>query len=574
MDSDYKLFDSKEQEKESEKNKKKKDHSSGYYKFVNQFRNHLKKIENDFSGEEITQLPNHFNLINKYENEFEEQRENCLNCYSALKEQISLIEKVVPNFDVNIFNTFFQNFEEYYSFFTKTQEMLRTFSQFNDDTQNLFYICKRKNFCVDALKEFVDKISVEYADKIEEYEALKEKFKNLTESYDKLYKIYQETKSNDLKQYENIENKELMIKILNEKIQDLTLENDRVKKKYYDCSHELELLSMALKVKYVLKSESDRYINELKFKMKKFETDNINFRQEIKHLQEENEKLAKENEYLEEQIYSQLNNIKTSYDTNKNINLENVLEENEHKDELKEKEEEENSEGLDQFQTGNNLGDFLSDCEENETEEAKEENGQTKENNNNEQQNNDNINKKDTILSIEQNLNIDNIIEKKDNSKKVAFSNDIKADLKNSLRKSKSKNIKLRGIMKNLMHSGSVKIRYNKMNSNNINSAYNVMFQGRQFQFPSRIASKQNFDYFKQFFFLLFQAMKMNSDNISPFLEYDPQLLYAQCRSEHIPFHKYQKWLEKQIIRKAQIDDEKRFEDFGAITGIFCSSFL
>ena len=219
MDSDYKLFDPKE-EIESEKNKKKKDHSSGYYKFVNQFKHHLKKIENDFSGEEISQLPNHFNLINQYELEFEEQRQNCLNCYNALKEQISLIEKMVPNFDVNIFNTFFQSFEEYYSFFTKAKDILNIFSQFNDDTQNLYYICKRANFYVEALKEFVDKISVEYADKIEQYETLKEKFKNLNESYDKLYKIYQDTKGNDLKRFENIENKELMIKKLNDKIHD------------------------------------------------------------------------------------------------------------------------------------------------------------------------------------------------------------------------------------------------------------------------------------------------------------------------------------------------------------------
>ena len=168
MDSDYKLFDPKDQEKEDEKKKKKKEHSSGYYKFVNQFRNHLWKIENDFAGKEISLLPNHFNFINKFENEFEEQRESCLNCYAALKEQISIIEKVVPNFDPTIFNTFFQNFEEYYSFFTKSQEILRTFSEFNDETQNLFYILKRKNFYVDALKEFVEKISVEYAEKIEQ----------------------------------------------------------------------------------------------------------------------------------------------------------------------------------------------------------------------------------------------------------------------------------------------------------------------------------------------------------------------------------------------------------------------
>ena len=573
MDSDYKLFNPKE-ETENEKNKKKKDHSSGYYKFVNQFKHHLKKIENDFSGEEITQLPNHFNLINQYELEFEEQRQNCLNCYNALKEQTSLIEKMVPNFDVNIFNTFFQSFEEYYSFFTKAKDILNIFSQFNDDTQNLFYICKRANFYVEALKEFVDKISVEYADKIEQYEALKEKFKYLNESYDKLYKIYQETKGNDLKRFENIENKELMIKKLNDKIQDSTIENDRIKKKYYECSHDLELLNMALKVKYVLKSESDKYINELKFKMKKFETENITFRQDIKHLQEENEKLIQEKEYLEQQVYSQLNNIRTSYDDNNKINLENLIEENGDKENGGK--EEDNSESLDKFQEGNDLGELLGECEENETdkEPPKEENLQAKDNNIPPKENNDIIENLDKVLSDYENNNIDKSPGKNDASKKVTFTTDIKLDLKNSLRKSKSKNIRLRGKNKFSGLSGPINLRYNKLASRNINSAYDIMFKGKQFQFPSSIVSNKNIDYFKEFFFLLFQAMKMNSDDIGSFLEYDPQTLYEQCRKEHIPFHKYQKWLEKRLIKNEQIKNEKQYEDFATITGILCSSFL
>ena len=590
MDSDYKLFDPKEHEKEEEKKKKKKEHSSGYYKFVNQFKYHLKKIENDYTGEEITQLPNHFNLINKYENEFEEQRENCLNCYNALKEQISLIEKVVPNFDINIFNTFFQNFEEYYSFFQKSQEILRTFSEFNDDTQNMFYILKRKNFCVEALKDFVDKISEEYAEKVEQYEILSEKFKNLMESYDKLYKIYQETKSSDLKQYENIDNKELMIKKLNDKIYDLTIENDRIKKKYFECSHDLELLNLAVKVKYVLKTESEKIINELKFRMNKMETDNINFKQEIKNLKIENEKLAQENEYLEEQINNQLNNIRDSKSNKDSTHtLENLIEEENVEKENEEKEIEQSEETDNDLNTGNDLDDLLRDCEENETEEEQPiENGKTKENINEPNKNEPNLVSKDTlsnILEVKNNNDNINIIVNENNNKgnngnsaekyQKAVSFDIRNDLKNSLAKQKSKNIRLRGAKKNnLRQSGSVKIRLNQKPSNNINSAYNVMFQGKQFQFPSRVAGKKNFDYFKQFFFLLFQSMKMNSDKIGPFLGYDPETLYAQCRNEHIPFHKYQNWLEKKLIRREQIENEKKYEDFATITGIFCSSLI
>ena len=68
--------------------------------------------------------------------------------------------------------------------------------------------------------------------------------------------------------------------------------------------------------------------------------------------------------------------------------------------------------------------------------------------------------------------------------------------------------------------------------------------------------------------------MKMNSDKIVPFLGYDPETLYAQCRSEHVPFHKYQKWLEKEVLRRELIENEKKYEDFATITGIFCSSLI
>ena len=596
MDSDYKLFDPK-QEKEDEKKKKKNEHSSGYYKFVNQFKNHLKKIENDFEGEDITKLPNHFNLINKYENEFEEQRESCLNCYNALKEQISLIEKVVPNFDVNIFNSFFQNFEEYYSFFTKSQEILRTFSEFNDETQNLFYILKRKNFCVDALKEFADKISEEFADKVEQYDILKEKFKNLMESYDKLYKLYQETKSNDLNQYENIDNKELMIKKLTEKIQDLNIENDRIRQKYTECSNDLELLNLAVKVKYIQKSECEKILNEFKFKMKKLETDNSNFKQTINKLTIENEKLIQEKDSLEQQINAQLNNYH-SYNNKGHINLDSLLDENEEKEEKEDKEENgekeiENSEDIASFQ-GNDLGDLISDCEEHETEEEQvKENGQTDININKEPQKiEENLNSKisfaskpskDTLITINENedinknLNINNInnTNNKGEDMKKTVSFNLKNDLKKPLlKKSNSKNIRLRATKKGIFkHSGSVRIR-EKVSTGNINSAYNVMFQGKQFQLTSSIAAKKNFDYFKQFFFLLFQSMKMNSEKIGPFLGFDPEVLYTQCRNEHIPFHKYQSWLEKQLFMREQMENEKKYEDFATITGIFCSSFI
>ena len=560
MDSDYHLLESKELDKEPKKEKK--EHSSAYYRFINQFKNHLKKIENNFSGDDIHQLTNHFNFINKCENDIEEQRENCLNCYKALKEQISLIEKYIPNFDINIFNTFFQTFEEYYSFFMKTKEILETFSKYNDETQNLYYICQRKNFCIDALKEYVDKISEEYADKIEQYEILNRKFKELNESYEKLYKIYNENKNSDII-YENIDNEKLMISKLNQKIHDLTIENDRINKKYLECSRELERINMHLKFNYILKNESEKKINEYKFKMEHFENESIRMKEELKSIRLENEKLIEQKDHFENKINLDLNNI-NCYGSNNIIKEENNSENiNSLIDENKNEEEEE-------LESGKDLQNLLMNCEEYESEEPEQKEEKLEENekiNVNNVNNNINEEKKISIS-----INIDNEKESKletiENKENQNINNK-----DNDYQYKKSKSIRFLTKEPNMKKS----IKLNKLKSkksDEINSAYNLMFKGRQFQYSTRIAVKDNRDYFKQFFFLLFQSMKMNSDNIGNFLGYSPENLYNECRKEHIPFHKYQKWIEKKLLKKESLENSKKYEDFKTITGIFCSSLI
>ena len=545
MDSDYHLLGTKDLDKE-EKKENKKEHETAYYRFVNRFKNHLKKIENNFSGDDINPLKNHFNFINKCENELEEQRENCLNCYKALKEQITLIEKYIPNFDINIFNTFFQSFEEYYSFFQKTKEILETFSKYNDDTQNLYYICKRKNFCIEALKEFVDKISEEYADKIEQYDLLNKKFQELTESYDKLYKIYSESKNSEINKGGNIQNKDLIISKLNLKIQDLSIENDRINKKYLECSRELERLNMHLKFNFVSKAESENKINEYKYKLKHFENESIKIKEEIKSLRKENEKLIEQKEYFEGQINNELNNIN---------NNENILNNN---DSIEEKGNEE-----EEIESCKNLENLIMNCEENETEEAPEENKE----------------EKIEINNIDKKTENQIIINKKDNN---ILENKISGSSFNNNNKSSSLKAKSIRIKTNEHNSKEINLKksvnFNELKtkkSDDINSAYNIMFKGRHFQYPTRIASKDYRDYFKQFFFLLFQSMKMNSDNnIEIFLGKNPEILYKQCKKEHIPFHKYQKWIEKKLLRIDLNNNYKKYEDFSTITGILCSSFI
>ena len=555
MELNYHLFESKKEKKSKKENKENKEHSSGYFKFINRFKNHLKKIENNFSDDDIKPLTNYFNYINQCENDIEEQRENCQNCYAALKEQISMIEKYNPDFDINIFSQYFQIFEEYYSFFSKSKDILKTFSIYNDETQNLYYICKRKNDYIESLKEFVDKISEEYADKIEQYDILDNKFKELTESYEKLYRIYNENKKSEIDSLEKIDNKTLMISKLNQKIQDLTLENDRINKKYLECSRELERINMHLKFNYVLKSDSENLINEYKYKMNHFENESIRIKQEMINIRKENEKLIEQKEYFENKINSELNNINFNNNNNDENNLENVLNnENDNLIEVNKNEEEESERSKD-------LQNLLMNCEEYESEEQidekKEQDEKDKDNNvSGENQKSISININNKIVSK------DSILDKKE-----------KENINEDNKFKKSKTIRFLTNEPNMKKSMNLKFKSKK--TDDINSAYNLMYKESKFLYKTRIANnKNNVNYFKQFFFLLFQSMKLNSNNIGIFLGYSPEILYNECRKEHIPFHKYQKWIEKKLSNKEKIEISKKYEDFKTITGIFCSSLI
>ena len=530
MDLDYTLFDPKKLKKEKKENI---EHSSDYFNFINKFKEHSNNIINKFNGDDIAPLTNYYNFIKQCENEFEEQIKNCQNCYKDLKEQISLIEQYNPDFDINILSTYFQTFEEYYAFFSKTKEILKIFSKYNDDTQNLDYICTKKNDLIESLEEYIDRISVEYADKIEQYEILNKKFKELIESYDKLNKIYNENKNPELERFEKIENKTLMISKLNQKVHDLTLQNDRINKKYLECSRDLERINMHLKFNYVLKSESENQINEYKYKMNIFENQSIKMKQELINIKKENEKLIEQKEYFENKINSELNNINFNNNNDEN----NLIE-------LNQNEEDESDKSKD-------LENLLMNCEEYESEEQIDEQKEQKE------KENDNNVSEENQKSIS--ININNKTESKDNIVDEKEKENINED--NIVKKQKSVRF--------------LNLKYKTKKTKDTSPSYNFTPKGNNFKYKTRVTSiKNNVNYFKQFFFLLFQSMKLNSDNIGIFLGCNPDNLYNECRKEHIPFYKYQNWIEKKLFKKEKVETPKNFEDFKTITGIFCSSLI
>ena len=524
MESNYTLI----QSNNSDSDKKDKIHSSAYYKFIEQIKNHIRKIENDYCGEEIKNLENQYDLIREYEQEFENQRENCLNNYSTLKDEITEIENTYPNIDIGLFSGFFENFEEYYLFFTKASELLSKFNQFNDEAQSLYFIIKRQSTCIEALKDMNLKISDEYAEKIEKYEAMEEEYKELLATFDNIKNNVSVDKNSTGKNNYvlNINENGGLVEELNNKIKNLSNEYEKLKKTNTENEKQILHLKDFMKSNCILRSKNVQSINELEFKIKKYEIDNTNLQTMVNELREENEKLIKDKEYLEEQINLQLDamKIKGNDEVNENNNLACLLEED---DDIK------NNDNV--YNTNvNNLGDLL--CEEEEKEDTI--------------SNEENKKESETEKTNEKNI-IDN---NNKNNNNVTNLRSLRKVIKSNIKESANK----------YKHLSSTVCTFRKrMSQSGIKNAYKLMFQKNE--------KVNKVDYFMQFFFLLFQSMKMNSNNVSQFLNYDPEVLYNECKKEHVPYHKFHEW----IISKLDLDEKKKIkENFSTITGIICTSLM
>ena len=533
-------------------NEKNQSHTVAYYRFLDETKNNIDKIENEYCGEEIQNLENHFDLIKEYEQEFETQRENCLYNYSILKDEVTNIQNSIPDFNIEVFNGFFQNFEEFYLFFTKAQEIIKIFMDFNDETQNVYYILKRKNFCIDALKDMNLKMSEEFGNKIEKYEKIEEDYKELQSKYDYLKKIYEEEskKENQTDILVNLnENKNNeIIDQLNSKINHLNNEKDRFQRMNSENLEKMENLKTFMKSNCVLRRNSVTTINELQFKINKYEIENLNQQNIIKDLQEENQKLNKEKEYLEEQINNHLTNLsKNSKEDSKIYSINQNENENEN--------ENENKVNKNDYYTNdcvNNLGLLLGegDSEEQSITSSK--------------------NSKNKIL-IGSKINLEII---KDNKKDKSLSGNLNefCNLK-SLRKAIKNVVKeCVGNRSRLSSTSTHKRKQKKFIQSKINKAYNLMFPKKENLKKNIRKQKINTDYFMQFFYLLFQSMKMNSNNIALFLNYDPEELFFECKKEHIPYYKFEEWLQERIYSNDLEMGNK--ESLDTVTGIICSSII
>ena len=540
MDSDYSIVQS-----SNNINVNTEIHSNAYYKFMDDTKNQIQKIEDEYFVEETNYQNNLYDVIKEYEQEFENQRENCLNNYSTLKDEISEIENTYPEIDVGVFSGFFQNFEEFYLFFTRAKEILTKFMEINDEMQNMYYILNKKVFCIAALKDMNMKMSEEFAKKLEKYEKMEIDYKELLNSFNTLKNLSQNTVQAD--DY-ICTDREKLIEDLNEKIRVLTKENERLKASNTENEKKFENLKIFMKSSCVLRSKSQQTVNELQFKINQYENDNTNLQKMVNDLKDENEKLIIEKENLESQINSYLNKMNFN-DENKEMDLETLLDKNT------------NENIKNNYQTNDvNLGYLLDDEEDSKNEITNKEDSQNKLklNDNIESNNNGNVNE---VNGIESNNNINNGNDinnaDKENKQKRVNLRVLRKDIKNAVKDCMKND-------PNLSFTNLERKKIHKIHKSGINKAYKLMFLKNK--------AKKNIDYLKQFFFLLFQSMKMNSNEISKFLNFDPEVLYSECKSQHVPYYKFQEWLNE----KFPVDENKSIirENFSTITGILCSHLI
>ena len=542
MDSDYKLF----QSSNNNNNINTDIHSYAYYKFIDNTKNQIQKIEDEYYVEESSHQNNLYDLIKEYEQEFENQRENCLNNYSTLRDEISEIENNYPEIDIGVFSGFFQNFEEFYLFFSRAKEILGKFMEVNDDIQNLYYILEKKSFCIAALKDMNMKMSEEFAQKLEKYEKIEQDYKELLISFNNIKNITKNTiQTDDI----ICADSEKLIEQLNEKIDDLTKENTRLKISFSENEKKLENLKIFMKSSCVLRSKSQQSIDELQFKIMRYENDNMNLQKMLNDLRIENEKLILEKENLESQINSYLNKMNFN-DENKRMDSDTLIAKN-------------SNENLENNYKTNDVNlEYLLDEEEDDKNE-----------NNNKEDSSSKLNTNDNIGNNNVNVNEDNRVGSNNNIDNGNGINTVNIDNNNNANKQKRvslrilrKNIKkgVKDVVKDDLNLSFNNLKHKKIAKSGINKAYKLMFLKNR--------TKKNIDYLKQFFFLLFQSMKMNSNEISKFLNFDPEVLYTECKNQHVPYYKFQEWLNEKFP-----NDENKVtikENFSTITGIFCTHLI
>lgn len=536
----------------SSDNESKKSYSySSSEKNSKRSKNKKKKNDDSFRENNIEeeQLLNYYSYIDKCLVNLEENRQNYVNNLEDIKSRINDIKtKKINNLELAkiTLDKCIKLFDEHYSLFTETNQILLKFNELNDSAQNIYKCYKNIIYCNDIHEEVKEELN----QKIQENEhlrstikELKKKKNNEDEKEDNMF--------NYIKKNENKYNTEMKSRMNN-----LIEENNELKRKYSQVMTESKLFKDYVEQS---KQESTRRMSTLLNKIDTYENEIGKLQNKINEFEVEknNEIIPDENE------------------------KENILDNQSYLSE--------NS----SIKQGINLGDLL----ENENEEEENENF-----NNNKKLDKKSIYSK-SPKSIKKNKDMEkkSIYNKSPKSIKKKNNNNLNTEKISNLfmlcpmSKMESKKKKLNNLKiykspfsyiscssyssKNI----SIKKKKNAKSVKSIKNIYKSKDKDKDKEKDKDINKDRDIkvvspDYNKIYFYLLLKSIIMNNKIIEYFKNSDYEYLYEECQKEEIPFNQFQEWILNKINLNEKYNDnyiDNYYYDDSNINNCFiCTSMI
>ena len=492
-------------------NNKSKSKSSLENKNVNEI-----SPRSDLQQEKLT---NYYSYIEECSNKIEESRENYINNLEELKSKTTELKstKLKNNneYSISILEEYIKIFDDHYSIFSKTKEILSKCNNLNDEAQDMQFSYQKSSNSISYFKEMHQKINQELIKKVEENEHLRQKIKEMNNiKKENEYFIYLTNEKNKNKIDEKTENKN-NIEIKN-KLDNLIEENKELKRKYSQVITESVLFKDYVNQEYILKQESTRRMSGLLSKIDLYENKIDKLQNKINEIEnEENKKKEDKKDEEEENIINLENPKSISEDSSikQGINLEDLLDNPDDEEE-----------------------------EGNEEEKMAYPKGVMEENKLNNSKNPPIFKEYDIDINKSSLLNL--------------------CPISKQYQKQKLNNIKIYTSPFSYSSSQSNSI-INMTKKKNAKSVY-----------TSKIKKKELINCYKIFFFLLLKSLIINYDILQTFQKKDFKNLFEECQNEKIPFNKYYDWIINRININKKNNDYDYGEESSIINSFICTSLI
>lgn len=220
--------------------------------------------------EDLIRAQDYEAYIQEKKEDMQYHEENCSNCYSDIKTLIKEIEAEDPNFDMTIFSDYLQILEEYYTSFTSINDVLHKFLDLNTEAKTLSDELEEKQKTIVTLEINKESLLQDITFKDQRVAKLEEEIQLITSDYISLYnssshftRLQSNEESFELSDKDKDKDKEEKNKLMN-KVFKLTEENSTLKLTNDNLMQKVDVMENDIRLKYILKNEHDKIVKDLK----------------------------------------------------------------------------------------------------------------------------------------------------------------------------------------------------------------------------------------------------------------------------------------------------------------------